>query len=320
MDRWHLKALGIVVGLAVAMPLVALAQGGAGSPGRPGQIPDVVVTGERMSDEQARVAISRFVSAHTTYTVTKQIARWRVPVCPAVVGLPKEYGTFIANRIKTLARSVRARVEEPCKPNVTIIFTQRPQTVLDEIAKNRPVLLGFHFVSQRKALATVRRPIQAWYVTATRSILSAAPAGNSDGTATIDSAYHPRPAGKPGSRLSNDLSSELAHVLVVANSDVTGGMPVGAVADYIAMITLSQVAAPDDCTQLRTILSYLSECPAGRKADSLTAADRAYLEGLYSISPEAFGTLQRSGIVTHMNRGLTEPAPPAEPEADAQAQ
>jgi hypothetical protein len=311
MDRWHLKVLGIAAGLAVAVPLVALAASGSGSSGTSARTPDVVISERRLTDEEARVAISRFVSAHTSYTVNKQIARWRAPVCPAVIGLPKEYGAFIANRIKTLARSVGARVEESCKSNVTIIYTPRPQAVLDQIARDRPVLLGFHFVSQRKALATVTRPIQAWYVTATRAIPSAAPAGANYGDAgqpVIDDAYRPRPAGKPGSRLSNDLSSEMAHVLVVVNSEVVAGMPVGAVADYIAMLTLSQAAAPDDCLQLATILSYLSECPAGRKADSVTAADRAYLTALYSISPEAFGNLQRSGIVTRMNRNLSESA------------
>lgn len=265
----------------------------------------VVVTGHRMSDQEASSAISSFVAAHTKFTVIKQLARWRVPACPKVLNLPPAYGAFIVARIKTLARSVRAPVAEPCEPNVTIIYTPHPQAVMDEIALHKPDLLGFHFNSQRKALATVTRPIQAWYVTATNDV--------------VDNAYRPRPPGTPGSRLSNGSRSEFVHVLVVVNSDAVGGFEVGPVADYIAMLVLSQASDPDDCTQLPTILSYLSpECPADYKPDSLTASDRAYLEGLYSISPEAFGTLQRSGIFNRMTRNLDEPAAEAEPAARAQ--
>ena len=39
---------------------------------------------------------------------------------------------------------------------------------LDDISKRKDVLIGFHYFAQSKAMTTVNRPIQAWYVTRTR--------------------------------------------------------------------------------------------------------------------------------------------------------
>jgi hypothetical protein len=300
---------GIVGGLVAAALLAVFASAAESgdAPDRPRGSEEVTVTGRRPSDQEAGSAISGFVAAHSKFTVIRQLSRWHSPVCPTVKNMPAAYGAFIANRIKTLARSVRARVEEPCRANITIIYTQKPQDLLNGIAKEKPALLGFHFDSQREELKTVTRPIQAWYITATNGI--------------IDDAYGRRPGGVAGSRLTNGFRSELVHVLVVVDADFLAGHEIGPVADYIAMLALSHASAPNDCTRLATILSYLSpECPAGQRPQSLTAADRAYLEALYSISPEAFGNLQRSGIITYMNKSLAEPAAGNQPAGNAQPQ
>jgi hypothetical protein len=257
---------------------------------------NITVTGRRPTDDEARTAVSQFVTAHSTLTVIKQLARWQTAVCPNVYNMPKAFGDFVIARIKALARAVRAPVREACDPNVRIFYTSRPQAVLDWVAEHKPDVLGFHFNSERKDLATVHRPIQAWYVTATNGM--------------VDDAYTSRPPGVPGSRLSNGYRSDLVHVLIVMNSGALAGRPVGPVADYIAMLALAQVQAPDDCVRLPSILNYLaSSCPGENRPAAITAADKAYLEGLYAMSPEAFGRLQRAQIINHMQRSDADAAP-----------
>ncbi|HEV2224670.1 MAG TPA: hypothetical protein VGR84_16890 [Candidatus Acidoferrales bacterium] len=55
-----------------------------------------------------------------------------------------------------------------CTPNIEIVFTTAPQVLLDGIRKDDPDYLGYATTSdQRDALATVSRPVQAWYTTET---------------------------------------------------------------------------------------------------------------------------------------------------------
>jgi hypothetical protein len=306
------QVLAIVAGCAVAMPLIAAARDAGRSSGS-AQIPDVVITERRPTQYEAYSDVFKFVTAHSSFTrKIHQVARWDAPVCPRVVNMPKAFGDFVVARIKTLAQRVSAPVKADCKPNVMILYTPNPQAALDWIKEHKPDFLGMHFIPDRDMVAAVTRPIQAWYVTAT-----------SNGTQSfVDNAYRQTPGGVAGSRLSVGLSSELVHVLIVINSNEIGGHKVGPIADYVAMIALSQAQSPDDCIRLPSILNYLSPgCRADDPPQAMTAEDIAYLKGLYAISPTSLGNLQRSGIITHMNRTLTEPAAAEAPEAsDASAQ
>jgi hypothetical protein len=285
------RARAVLAGLALsgALSLVVHAQGTPET---------VIVEGHRPTEEEMRAAVSRFVDAHADFTVKlNQLSRWNPPrtICPKVVNLPKEFGAFISARIRAVARAVRAPIKEPCEPNVTIIYTPNPQGVLDDITARKPELLGYHADNQAREVARVTRPIQAWYVTA-----------SSNGFQTvIDSPYTRTPSGMSGSRLSVGLRSDILHVLIVIDARKLEGYEVGPVADHIAMLALSHAQAPDDCTKLPTILNYLTpDCPAANKPDALTAADRAYLEGLYLMPAESLGRLQRAAILNHMNRAL----------------
>ena len=145
------------------------------------QSENVTVTG-RLDPATLSTEIRRFVRGHARLTRIRQLARWDDPVCPRVVGLPAAYGNFIVNRIKTVASEAGAPTNDAadCTANITIMFTTEPQAVLDHVRSERPELLGYHFIGQRHAVATMTRPIQAWHTTAT---------GN-DYTRAIDEPMH----------------------------------------------------------------------------------------------------------------------------------
>ena len=117
----------------------------------------------------SRTAYHDFSKTFATPTrMTGKIARWEHPICPLVVGQNAHYAAFIAQHIKYVALAAGARVdtEASCTPNIEIVFTTAPQDLLDSVSRDDQHYLGyFDSVAQKKALATVTRPIQAWYAT-----------------------------------------------------------------------------------------------------------------------------------------------------------
>ena len=123
-------------------------------------------------EELAGEAVPEFVKAHTApSTVIHQITRWRTGICPSTRGLETEMNAFVTARVRAIAATVGApRQDSPdCKANVQILFTLEPQKVLDAVAKQDSRMLGFHYSREDKALVTMTRPIQGWYVTSTRN-------------------------------------------------------------------------------------------------------------------------------------------------------
>lgn len=281
----------------LALPLPAASQDKKPLTGNDAAPPDtVIVTGKKPSDQKSLDDLVRaFVDAHAKYSPKiDQITRWVTPVCPEVRNLPAGYGDFITKRIKAIAANVGAPTKEPCKLNIEIIFSADPQAILDKIAASDQRLLGYHFVHDTKQAATVTQPIQAWYVTSTSNSLRT----------YIDDPYKGTPSGTLGTRFSRGLYSVFNHILIIANTDKVAGYPIGPVADYIAMLALSQAEVPDNCNDLDSILDYMS-ANCAQRPKSLTVADKTYLEGLYHMDKWDIGSLQKSNISEHMQDDMT---------------
>jgi hypothetical protein len=259
----------------------------------------IVVTGHRTGESLQR-AVTGFVRAHGRYSPRiDQITRWQLAICPQVQGLPQAFDDFIAARIGAVARSVAAPTssEPGCSPNIEIIFTAEPQTLIDQIARRSPHLLGFHFASQSQQMRRVTMPIQAWYVTATMH-----------GTEiVVDNPMVNNPGGCAGSRLTECLRSVFLNVLIVVDTGVIAGRPVGPIADYLALLSLSHMADEGEvtCGELASVANYLaSDCAENVKSESLSDADAAYLRGLYQMNPTYVGPLERAQIHEQMMSSL----------------
>ena len=267
----------------------------AAAPANAGPPETVIVTGQRPTREQREKIVWDFVYAHAKLTPKiDQLARWVKPVCPSVQNLPPAYAKFITDRIKAVAKSAGSPVKEPCKTDIEIVFTGDPQAFMNNVAAKDPALLGWHYVHQTEDVATVTKPIQAWYVTDT-----------SDRVETYrDDPYHPAVPGETGSRISRAHFSVFDTILIVADAKKVAGYPVGQVADYMAMLSLSEAEAPGDCHALSSVLDLLSaDCTTPDRPQALTAGDKAYLEGLYAMDLNEIGSLQRSAVANSMLRG-----------------
>jgi hypothetical protein len=250
--------------------------------------------------------IGNFVDAHSAVTHLEKIARWEEGVCPALTGLPPNFTKFIVKRVRELAASVGAPVDanEACKSNIDIVFTTKPQALLDTVRTTRPVMLGyFTSSSQADQMAIVSHTIQGWHATQSvdlrgHTLIDSrnAETGNALGNNSLN---------VTGNRLGDGLHSSYYHAIIVADPSKLGDYEIGTLADAIAMLALAQPAQEDACTELPSILDMTN--PACRKdapAKALTAADTGYLRGLYQADPGAALHSQIDGIAFHIKQAL----------------
>jgi hypothetical protein len=293
--------------------------------------PLVVTPTPQLSSQDIQRAATDFVKARTTPTRIGRLARWRVAMCPVVDGLPPEMNAAITGRVRQIATAAGAPVAKPgCAPNnVEIEFTPHPQALFDMARSRNWILAGFHYASQGQRVGEVTRPIQAWYVTASRSTaLGTAGAATAigdgmnsptfqvtegrngvnagpSGVALIDDPFGRTPGSDPGSRLNDTLSSEFANVLVIIDQVKVAGASTQAIADYAAVLALAQVADLDDCSTLPSVLDLLAKgCAPARTPEMLTASDLAYLQALYGTETRLEASYSRGAITTRLAQTL----------------
>jgi hypothetical protein len=268
-------------------------------------VESVVVTGTKSPQ-----ALHEYVEAVAVPTrLAGKLARWEVPVCPVVVGLKPEAVRFITRRLREVAAGARAPVsrDPKCHPNIQIVFTTAPQTLIGSMRRKQSDLLGYYdTIAQLDRMATVHLPIQAWYMTATHDVR---------GTLHIDSARtegmvlaggvfpNARPFATTASRLGDGLRASLHHVTIVADPTKLLDYEMGPMADYIAVLALSRVASPDRCQSLPTITNLLTaDCP--RIPGGLSDIDLGYLRGLYHMNPEYSRKIQTHEVVYQVQQEL----------------
>ena len=247
--------------------------------------------------------LSAFVQSHTAVTHLGRIARWDDPVCPGIAGLPPGFSKFILQRIRTVAAAAGAKVDpEGCRANISIVFTTTPQALVDGLRAKDPVMLGYYDNSdQADKLAKVNYPIQAWYVTKTVDLR---------GKWSIDardrhSSQNYDAQASNGTRVGDGLSSAFYLVTVVADPSKLGDHEIGALADNIAMLALSQPGKVEECSALPSIVnSNLTGCTAGMALTGMSADDSAFLYGLYHVKPGATLRGQKDAIAAGMKEKL----------------
>lgn len=284
-------------------------------------VESVTVVGVKPAEE----TIKNFVDTRTAPTpVLNKMARWMSKFCPNTTGLGDTYAKYITQRMRDIAAAVGAPVnaDPACRSNVEVVFTTTSQGFMDNIRRNQPTLLGYHY-NDREAdqLATVTHPIQAWYATdtidfdgtrmfqdltcrnsgTTMNTMENAPTGVFSSLSTNPMAGEagntgggyqmPQPCAvvvhASGSRVNNGLSNGFFNVLIVAEPTKLLDYEIGSLADYVTMLALSQPASLDSCQQLPSISNMLAK-GCSSVPSRITDGDLAYLRALYKM-PDGSG-------------------------------
>jgi hypothetical protein len=242
-----------------------------------------------------------------------QLSRWEDKVCPGVVGLKPEASQAMLDRIAMRAISLNLKVGEPgCKANVLIVVTEDGQKFTPTFVQQNKKLFGDAFDAGnslgKTALAAFTKndkPVRWWHVSQTvtdrgqvlgDSVATVANGGGFNGAqvARVNNA----------SRLGATTHQEFNRIIAIVDTSKTNGVSFSAVADYIAMIALTQVQADVDAGGYDSILNVF-DGPVGGEPPMMgwTAWDSAFVNGLYAVSKD-FVTSQQ--LENEIVRQVTE--------------
>jgi hypothetical protein len=272
--------------------------------GAPPSLDEITVIAPKppTASQLAGDSVERFVTSHSMpiHTSAGQLAHWKDAMCVETTGLSPAFNDFVSARIEAIAAAVKDSLQtrKPCKPNVEVVFTTKPQDFINEQVKSDPAILGFHYMSQVKKLKSIAHPVQAWHVTGRE-------ADGSFGGLVTDSVWSGSmfvQSTRMGSRLSTGVRSYILSTLVLVDGNKVVGHPIGAISDYIAMLTLSQVRLTDGCGVLPSILDLMSTACTREKPQSITAADIDYLRALNTVGQEVEYSMQKTAIAIRMRQ------------------
>ena len=320
MIRTCVVALGVMVMALTASPAIAQQSGSAGatSPAAaPGVTSDeVVVTAIRPAQMRS------FVRQLAEPGKQDQLSRWDRRVCAGVVGVQTRAAQALIDQVTLRALSIGLQAGQPgCRANVLIIVTPNAATFTPAfVDQNKQFFsnsegngnaLGRDAAA---AFANSGQPIRWWHVSQTVTDHGQV-LGQSDATLGGDGDFSNAQVARVtnAGRLRAGTRQEFNRVIVIVDSTATAGKPFGAVADYIAMVSLAQTRADADRTGMDTILSLFDAAQARETTPTgWTRWDQAYVEGLYGAPRYARNARQQEGAIigrVERSAGDAEPTP-----------
>ncbi len=273
-------------------------------------LPQIAVTpaGPPSEEQLAGNNLSQFIDHHATthnFTnpVSRNLARWRgglQSICAATTGLSANYNAFVTSRLRAVAEYVGAPVQSDpqCLDNVTVVFTDNPEQAMKGIVSwaEKYFRRNNHFQSIKRLIAyTSDHAIQGWYFTTHGGarVLNTEIALLPVTLLPIWPKIDPRNNG-------GDTNGIGAAVLIVDVRKIEG-TSIGAIADYLAVLSLSVIQSPGHCDPLPSILDLMSSsCGAREKPTAITAGDLAFLKALYYKNTAWGGSLSRAAIEANM--------------------
>ena len=127
--------------------------------------PPLSVTIQANKEQALRHEVHDFVASVVVQPIAKEsLLRWNKPVCPLVVGLPRDWGELILARISQAARDAHAPLAgEHCEPNLFVVVSPQPDQVLKQWMANKPKVNTAHGLEPLNQFLHSTRPIRVWY-------------------------------------------------------------------------------------------------------------------------------------------------------------
>jgi len=238
-----------------------------------------------------------------SYMMQGQFPTWKIPVCPRVNGMSAPSAALIVQRIRDVAKQIGAPLDpsETCAPNIIIVVSQEPQTILDGLKTEKRLLFA---ASPLKDLQ-MHYPVQVWYYSVDRDYNGqytpdAPPDNSSLGSSVMDV---PQMQGNP-TRLYTGIQPEMRVANIIADTAAIKGMPLGTFADYLALISLMQAPITGRCQPAPSIANlFMTACGNEFHATGLTNTDLALLTSLYQ-TPDTPERMQQVRIINNMRKNL----------------
>jgi hypothetical protein len=298
-------ALARIVTLALAFAWLAASARAADN-----SMETVEVTASR---EKMRKEIQIFVHK-VTRLEGEFVGRWGGAVCPMAVGVSDAQAQFIQRRIVEVQDTVRKKKTKPekkCQPNLFVIITNEADQVIADWKERDPGMFRW------KSREGVSRsggtgPVKTWH----NAILTP-----SDGTAINDAATVSaaglssnsqvttgsrvqinKPSCPLQGRIEASCWEHINAVVVLVDTRAAGNVTVAQLADYIAVVSLSQIDLSADLGGIDSILRLFAQPRPEVPPTGMTEWDHAFLNGLYRASYSPVN--QQRDIAARMVREL----------------
>lgn len=268
---------------------------------------EIVVEGRPL-----REATLDFVSRVAAPPRSRGAATWHRRVCVGVGNLQREAAEFVVDRISTVAESVGLQAGWPrCEPRVFIVFASDADEAAQDLveARRRQFRIGVSGTDlgddALDAFVLSDRAVRWWQSSipvnsSTGRVVTRLP-GQQPFTAPPEISrpadFGPQAITDSASRIRNPLRDDLSQVIIIVDIDRVAGVDLGALADYLAVISLAQIDPELDPGSYDTILSLFSE--GSNPPPRLTDWDRAFLRGLYAAEQTAEASNARIGNVAN---------------------
>lgn len=246
----------------------------------------------------------------------KWLEQWGKPVCPIVAGLPHAQGQFVFDRLQEVMTTAGAKAAKVgCAPNLYVVFSESPGELLKAWRRRNPRMYGDANTPAIKRFTDIPRPVRVWYG---YELNGADGAGSIAGNTSLSLAGGLSSSGGMGGmgmgmgggggiaagnamsmldsvpQFNNGVAShitvnqvhDLSTVLIIVDSTRVQGLNWGQLADYVALMALTNVDVDADVSDAPTILSLFGTAPDSRP-QGLTAWDTAFLKALYHSSRSA---------------------------------
>jgi len=272
------------------------------------------------ASKELRHEVDNFVTAVVARPPPHEsLLRWNKPICPLVVGLPRNWGELILARISQAARDAHAPLAgSHCRPNLFVVVSAQPDQVLKQWMARNPK------VDTRDGLAPLKRflhsalPIRTWY----NPEPSCAGGVAAPGSAALNTAIGlpgaglakhvgaGNPSGSMGpSYCDNSIDTHLtygdvrsiSYAIVVADTNrlTQKHVKLEQLAAYVSLVGLVDIQSGADGAGAPTILSLFHD---PKPPEGLTPWDRALLYSLYNTSQSAM--LQLTDMEVSMARKI----------------
>ena len=206
----------------------------------------------------------------------------------------------MTSRLRAVAEYVGAPVQSDpkCLDNVTVVFTDNPEQAMKGIVSwaEKYFQRNNHFQSIKRLIAyTSDHAIQGWYFT------------THGGARVLNTEIALLPVSllpiwpKIDQRDNGGDTNGIGAAVLIVDVRKIEGIPIGAIADYLAVLSLSVIQSPDHCDPLPSILDLMSSsCGARKRPTAITAGDLAFLKALYYRNTALGGSLSRAAIEANM--------------------
>lgn len=284
-------------------PLFAVAAAAAvmAPSGTPGDS-EIVVEGHKLTAHEISQAVEAVGQPSSNGGFETQFARWDGPICIGVAGMAPDDGQYIADRLGAIARDLHIRAELPgCHPNILIVVTSDPSTLIREARLQRPSLVSGLAPALLDRLARNNAAVR---VVSSHAFTSAdgdpAIAGDfaSAGQKTVTlHQWH-------ATHLLAPTQTHLSSMTVIVDKNKMAGLNYQQIAAYLSMVAFAEINVGAQPSGVRTILSLFSS--GDDLPQDLTAFDQAYLRALYAVDPRLSGDQQRSMMAGSIQRIMAD--------------